>query len=191
MVTNGMYAAGGRAVGTNVLVNRVAVDKPIALRSVNGSQFTIIQGYQVPGTTNGDVAIRCVFLTSGASLSGFTLTKGGTRTFRGTNFDDREYTGGGLWCESAAAVISNCELRANAASSDGGAVYRGTLNACTLDGNWAGGWGGGACSNTLTNCVVTNNAATRGGGHVQSHWSIARWLAMWPGTRVVGRIAAR
>ncbi|MHC1765097.1 MAG: hypothetical protein AB9869_12490 [Verrucomicrobiia bacterium] len=53
-VTNGTYATGGRAMGTNMLVNRVAVDKPIALRSVNGPQFTIIKGYQVPGTTNGD-----------------------------------------------------------------------------------------------------------------------------------------
>src|SRR5207302_82755 len=73
VVTNGIYAAGGRAVyGT--MTNRVAVDKPLALRSVNGPQFTIIQGRWLPSTTNGDGAIRCAYLTNGASLSGFTVT---------------------------------------------------------------------------------------------------------------------
>src|SRR5438034_11570869 len=49
VVTNGTYALGGRAVGTNLLSNRVAVDKPLLLRSVNGPKWTVIQGYQVPG----------------------------------------------------------------------------------------------------------------------------------------------
>lgn len=76
IVTNGIYATGGRALGTNLLVNSVAVHKPLTLRSVNGPEVTIIQGYQVPITTSGDGANRCVHLTNGATLSGFTLTNG-------------------------------------------------------------------------------------------------------------------
>lgn len=87
VVTNGTYATGGRAVGTNVLANRVAVDKPLTLRSVNGPLFTIVQGADVPGGGNGDGAILCVYLADGASLSEFTLTNGATRGDRDGNGD--------------------------------------------------------------------------------------------------------
>jgi parallel beta-helix repeat protein len=171
VVTNGVYATGGRAAGTNVLVNRVAVDKPLTLRSVNGPQFTVIQGYQVPGTTNGDGAIRCVYLTNGASLSGFTLTNGATGTV-----DDwstyRESTGGGAWCESTNAVVSNCVLSGNSAYGNGGGAYGGTLNGCTLAGNSAS-LGGGVAGDyslpcTLNNCVITGNSASYHGGGAYS-----------------------
>src|SRR5437667_8059001 len=93
LVTNGVYAVGGRAVH-GLMTNRVAVDKPLTLRSVNGPQFTIIQGRRLPGTNNGDGAIRCVYLTNGASLSGFTLTNGATRAV----YDySREGSGCALW----------------------------------------------------------------------------------------------
>ncbi len=161
VVTNGTYATGGRAVGTNLLVNRVTVDKPLTLRSVNGPQFTVIRGYQVPGTTNGDGAIRCVYLADGASLTGLTLTNGATRAV-----DDyptyRETSGGGVWCESGNARLSNCVLAGNSACEEGGGTYLGTLNNCTLTGNVAYS-GGGAFGSTLNNCTLNQNTASRGG----------------------------
>src|SRR5262249_53361871 len=66
LVTKGVYQTGGRAVGTNLLVNRVALTKPVTLQSVNGPEVTIIRG----------IAGRCVYLTDGAALTGFTLTNG-------------------------------------------------------------------------------------------------------------------
>jgi hypothetical protein len=162
VVTNGLYATGGRAVGTNLLVNRVAVDKPLTLRSVNGPEVTIIQGYQVPSITNGDGAIRCVYLTNGACLSGFTLSNGATRAVNESWFD-RESSGGGAWCESGTAVISNCLVIGNSASQVGGGICQGMVNHCTLLRNSAA-WGGGVCAATLKYCTLAGNSALISGG---------------------------
>src|SRR5437867_11847776 len=40
VVTNGIYATGGRAPGGDSTTNRVVVDKPHILRSLNGPQLT-------------------------------------------------------------------------------------------------------------------------------------------------------
>src|SRR5205823_4964181 len=66
VVTNGIYATGGRA-GIDSTFSRVKVDKPLSLRSVNGPQFT---------TIDGGYTVGCVYLTNGATLSGFTLANG-------------------------------------------------------------------------------------------------------------------
>ena len=180
VVGDGVYAAGGRAV-VGTMTNRVVIDRPIVVQSLNGPAVTVIQGLQVAGT-NGDGAIRCVNLADHAVLSGFTLTNGATRSL---GDDEGERKGGGVWCASVGAVVTNCVLSGNAAKYRGGAAYRGTLDHCRLVGNvsqYGGGCygsavsnstlsanrastaGGGAYAGSLVNCLVVSNSANAGGG---------------------------
>jgi hypothetical protein len=158
LVTNGTYSTGGRPLTTGGQTNRVSIEKPLNLRSVNGPQFTTIKGYQVPTTTNSAYAVRCVYLADGATLSGFTLTGGAT----GSSSD-----GGGLYCNGSASMVSNCIITANSADRDGaGAYVAGTLLNCTLSHNTAFSSGGGAAlaGGSLTNCTLTGNSAAAAGG---------------------------
>jgi len=157
LVTNGVYQTGGGFAASQT--NRVALTKPLTVQSVNGHAVTVIQGYQVPGTTNGNSAVRCAYLANGSTLIGFTLTNGATGPFG---------RGGGAWCQSASAVLSNCVLTGNAAYIGGG-EGGGTLNNCMLTGNHAiGGDGGGASGGVLNNCLLVSNTASHLGGGVNS-----------------------
>jgi len=114
----------------SLLTNRVAVDKPLVVQSVNGPDVTIIAGQQAPAT-NGPGAVRCVWLCSEAILSGFTLTNGATRAVgEGNALVDR--SGGGAWCESKAATLTNCVLAGNASAYAGGGALRGHLSTALL-----------------------------------------------------------
>jgi hypothetical protein len=137
LVTNGIYGTGGSPGSTY----RVLVVKPVLLSSVNGPQFTVVDGGSEVG---------CVYLVGGTFLSGFTLTNGIADS------------GGGVWSEMS-AVVSNCVLTGNSASYGGGA-YGGTLNNCTLMANSATFDGGGARESTLNNCTLNGNQAASGGG---------------------------
>jgi hypothetical protein len=160
LVTNGTYGSGGHAV-FGALTNRLAVTRPLTVQSVNGPGMTVIQGYRVPGTTNGDGATRCAYLTNGAALVGFTLTGGATRA---SGDSSSERSGGGVYCESPLAVVSNCVLTANAASSGGGGAFGGGLYGCLLSNNWSSSNGGGACFSWMSNCTLTVNSGALGGG---------------------------
>jgi hypothetical protein len=160
-VTNGIYSTGGRPVYGS-LTNRVTLDKPVTVKSVNGPLFTRIQGHQEPGMLFGDNAVRCAYLTNGASLSGFTLTNGATRS---AGDQILEGSGGGVWCEPNAA-LSNCVVTGNVVPWYGGGVFGGTLYNCLLVGNSATNNGAGACSNRLYNCTVGRNYSLYGCGGV-------------------------
>ena len=185
LVSNGVFQTGARSMYG--MSNRVVIAKPVIVRSVNGPIVTQIKGYQVPGTTNGPEAVRCVYLTNGAVLTGFTVTNGATQS---SGDDYRNCSGGGAWCEGRSAVVSNCVLTGNSAYFEGGgafagtlnqciltrnsadygggaaAPYNGTLNNCTITGNFTRFSGGGAFAGTLNNCVIADNATGMYGGGV-------------------------
>ena len=100
LVTNGDYNIGGRVV-FGAMTNRVAVNKPITLTSVNGAAVTAIEGFS---TNDGVSSIRCIYLTNNATLIGFMLTNGQTTA----NVDwVHEWSGAGA-CASRPA--SSCPI---------------------------------------------------------------------------------
>lgn len=153
LVTNGIYATGGRMVYDSI-TNRVVVDKAVRIESVNGPVVTIIQGYQMADTTNGDAAVRCVYFANDGVLAGFTLTNGATDTFG---------VGGGVNCQYGVVLITNCIFCCNSADQGGGA-YNVTLDHCELNENTADFLGGAVGDCDLTNCVLTGNCSEYGGG---------------------------
>ncbi len=186
VVTNGSYDTGGSTVGTNRLATRVVVTEPMIVRSVNGPEFTIIKGSQSP-------RVRCVYLSGGAVLSGFTITGGSTELVL-TGDNDHESMGGGVCCQSSQELITNCVIIGNQAFQGGGVAF-GTVVDCTISSNLAiaaggalaadlsgcrissnravnqPGWdgnGGGVATSRLTNCMVLENSAENGGGGANS-----------------------
>ena len=137
VVNDGVYAVGSRQVVRFRNNSRVAITNAVCLQSVNGPQSTAIDG----GGTN-----MCTYLSTGASVTGFTLTNG----FNGN--------GGGACCSSASAYLTNCTVVGNRAGTGGAGVYGGTLYNCLLAGNSCAGQGGGAESNTLYNCKLSGNS---------------------------------
>jgi hypothetical protein len=187
LVTNGTYRFGGRTAGTSLVLNRVALDRPLVLRSVNGPQVTTIQGYQVPGSTNGEGAVRCLYMAERASVNGFTLSRGATRNSGNWPLYS-ESRGGGVCCASTTALVSNCMIVGNSAGYYGGGAYGGTLEDCVLSGNSAAE-GGGACGSVLKDCAVVGNSAVAGGG-VAAQWSVAAFGATLNNCRLTGNSAS-
>ena len=152
-VTNGVYATSGKVMSGD-LTNRIALDKPLTVRSVNGPWNTVIFG---AGTTNGNAAVRCAWLTNGATLQGFTLQGGATRT---SGDAVNLLRGGGVWCASSNATVMNCLIASNTAVQFGGGAFSGTLKNCLVRSNSTFASGGGAvCDSILVNCTVVNNAS--------------------------------
>ena len=166
-VTNGIYATGGKSVD-GTITNRVAIDKALTLQSVNGAAVTTIEGLWDPAT-NGPSAVRCVSLTNGAVLGGFTIRGGATRT----GYSGFATYGGGVFGAGTNTTAANCIITRNSAFYAGAGAYKVTLINCRVEANRSvgdgvngssGGDGGGASLCSLRNCIITGNFAHGNGG---------------------------
>ncbi len=154
LVADGSYSSGGRVV-VGAMSNRVAITKALTVRSMNGATSTLIRG---------GAGVRCAYVANGASLSGFTLTGGRTRSSGDTQTDR---SGAGAWCE-ADGIVSNCVIVGNVANSGGGGVYGGVTVGSRIVGNSAQS-GAGVYGGTVRRSVLESNRAQRyGGGAVYS-----------------------
>lgn len=163
LVSNGVYETGGRALlSLGGITNRVAVTNAVTLASVNGPAVTFIRGEQ--GANNpdnypfGNASVRCVYLGTGAVLSGFSLV-GGSTPISSSSYDG---AGGGAYCATG-ALVTGCRVLGNTAWTYGGAVFGGTVVDSLLETNSAG-FGGGCYGSVLSNCVLRANVGGEGGG---------------------------
>ena len=197
-VNHGVYDAGGRLTpAASSLWSRVVIDRAVLVESVHGPSSTFIVGASDHGT-NGPAAVRCVYLTAGVTLKGFTLTGGHTRALSLANGAYDEFGGGAIlhhggmvtncdillnsasWGGAGAlcnqgGILSGCNISTNAAGWDGGGVYTyrsGAVISCTVQGNLTEIQNGGGVlcdrGGTVSNCLVVGNTAGSGGGGVET-----------------------
>jgi hypothetical protein len=132
LVTNGVYAGG------------VTISKALTLLGLNAAQSTVIDGAG---------ASRCLFITNGVKVSGFTLTNGWADN------------GGGLWCNSTNAWLSQlCDCGQLRDTKWRRSLRRHTLQLQGYRQLSYNGYGGGSFASMLYNCTVTGNSAASAGG---------------------------
>ncbi len=149
LVGDGVYDAGG-ALSRFGYSNRVMVSKSIALHSVNGPATTIILGKGPVGIGS----VRCVYVTNGGFITGFTLKNGYADSL-----------GGGAFLDNG-GVLSNCVITGG--ERYGAVLYwNGLLTDCIVISN---NYGGVYISRDgrLEGCTISDNVSTnrygKGGG---------------------------
>ena len=161
---SGEMACSGTAVhgGTPSLRCRVIVPKNTTLVSESGPEDTVIVGAAASDSTGdaqgfgrGADALRCVFLESGATLRGFTVTGGRTAVNDSGDYVDDGF-GAGILGRSRGTSVENCIVSNNFASCGGGGAYTSFRNCRILD-NRAGRYAGVARHSSLYGCYIAGN----------------------------------
>jgi hypothetical protein len=181
--------------GTYVLSTQISITTGITVASVNGAEFT---------TVDGDGSTRCVMLSnSSAVVDGFTITGGAATDGGGVSILDGTAqnctitdnsanglfgggVGGGVVSISvgggvsmSGGMVQNCTISGNSADRNpilfgpllnGGGVSMsgGTVQNCAISGNSADHGGGVYCDGggTVQNCAISGNSAAFSGGGV-------------------------
>ncbi|OQW94835.1 MAG: hypothetical protein BWK77_08460 [Verrucomicrobia bacterium A1] len=162
--------------GTYVLSSTIIVTNPVAVRSINGPDVTIV---------DGNNAVRCFLLENdAATVDGFTVTKGyanyGAGFYVGhISIPERgglvencivvsntAYQGaGGAYIYGDGAILRNCLFAYNNAFSGGGGVFGGMepqVENCTIVRNYSYNYGGGlynAGGSHIKNTIVWYNTS--------------------------------
>ncbi|MBQ9740658.1 MAG: hypothetical protein IJV91_06950, partial [Kiritimatiellae bacterium] len=130
----GMYNEkdAGPGDGEAVIQSRVVVPKGVTLVSDGGSDVTHIVGASASEEYDvqlglGSNAVRCVFLSAGARLKGFTLRNG--RTNSNSKQEDCAFGGGVLGVGSADSFVEDCVI-SNCMAMYGGAGYAANFKRC-------------------------------------------------------------
>ena len=138
--------------GETVIGTRVVVPKGVSLVSVGGPDVTHIIGasasaeYDVRGLGLGSNAVRCVFLSAGARLKGFTLRNG--RTNGNSAQENSAFGGGVLGVGSELSFVEDCVI-SNCMAMYGAAGYSANFKRCRI----------------FHNRAVVRSSATRSSSH--------------------------
>ena len=138
--------------GETVIGTRVVVPKGVSLVSDGGPDVTHIIGasasaeYDVRGLGLGSNAVRCVFLSAGARLKGFTLRNG--RTNGNSAQENSAFGGGVLGVGSELSFVEDCVI-SNCMAMYGAAGYSANFKRCRI----------------FHNRAVVRSSATRSSSH--------------------------
>jgi hypothetical protein len=160
LVAAGVYDQGGRKAPGMGLLNRVCITKALTLESLEGPNVTEIRGQGPKGSS----AVRCMFVTNGVTVVGFTLSEGSTATSSLQYLYDQ--SGGGVMFYRGGHLV-DCTITDCSADRCGGGVhcaYAGLLERCVITGNSIRGGSGGEGAGVnllyggmLNDCVISSN----------------------------------
>lgn len=124
---------------------RLSIPEGVKVRAAGSRADTVIDGGK---------ALRCVRLSTGSHLVGFTVQNG-----YGTGTSDQNKQGGGIFAEDSvtAAYVVDCDMKNNTASWRGGDVYGKGVGfyRCRFLGNTLNAPGQGSCAmSTCWSCFV-------------------------------------